>query len=203
MKTVTFYVDMDGTIADIHGQENWHERAKTEKDFFEKLMPFSNLITALYLIKFKYGKKVKIRPLSATENNQKDSFVVVSKQKWLNTNADFMEKPIFTKIGTPKSNYVPFLSKRKVLLDDHTPNLIDWEKNNGKAVKVRNNINCSGAVWDGDIIYNQASVYEIVLKMEEIIKESQPNVLNFFKKWLLRGGAYNELCFKLIGSRDN
>lgn len=29
------FIDMDGTIADIHGEENWYERVKNEEDFFK------------------------------------------------------------------------------------------------------------------------------------------------------------------------
>ena len=45
-----------------------------------------------------------------------------------------------------------------ILLDDYSKNLIEWVEAGGTAIKVRNNINCSGKTWKGDTIYNQDSL---------------------------------------------
>lgn len=167
---IRIFVDMDGTIADIHEHEDWYERMKNEEDFFEKLNPFNNLIVALYLIKYKYGKKVKICSLSAVENIKRNSNYVTSKNNWLDRYANFVDKRIFSLCGRKKTEFVKNICKKDILLDDHTPNLIDWEENGGYGIKVKNNINCSKKKWNGEIIYNQDSISEIVSKLDEIIQ---------------------------------
>lgn len=159
------FIDMDGTIADIHGEENWYERVKNEEDFFEKLNPFSNLIVALFLISMKYPKEeVELFSLSAID----ESFAKKAKDKWTDTQASFIDKAnrIYTKCGESKADYVGPLTKDDILLDDYTKNLLDWVDAGGTAIKVRNNINCSGKTWKGDIIYNQDSVSQIVQKLD-------------------------------------
>lgn len=170
---VRLFIDMDGTIADIHEYKDWYERMKNEEDFFEKLNPFTNLIVALYLIKYQYKGKIKIYTLSAVERNDRNSTAVKSKNNWLNSYASFINKKnrIYSLCGKKKTEYISPLSKKDILLDDHTPNLLDWEADGGYGIKVKNNINCSGTTWKGLIIYNQDSISSIVTKLDEIIRE--------------------------------
>jgi hypothetical protein len=88
---------------------------------------------------------------------------------WLDTHAGFVDRRIFSRCGRKKTDFVGELSKRDILLDDFTDNLLDWVTNGGSAIKVKNNINCSGSRWNGDVIYNQDSISAIVTKIDELI----------------------------------
>lgn len=184
MTKIRIFVDMDGTIADIHGQENWFERTKEEEDFFQKLNPFNNLIVALFLIKFQYKGKVEICSLSSVDDNRKTNYAVKSKCYWIDENADFIEKRIFSINGQPKSNFVKRITKRDILLDDYSKNLIDWVNSGGTGIKVKNNINCSGISWNGPVIYNQDSISAIVTAIDDIISKLIPQKENFLTRFL-------------------
>lgn len=164
------FIDMDGTIADIHGEENWYERVKNEEDFFKKLNPFTNLIVALFLISLKYPKEeVELFSLSAIEK----SFAKTAKDEWIAKEASFINESnrIYTKCGDRKADYVGPITKDDILLDDYSKNLIEWVEAGGTAIKVRNNINCSGKTWKGDTIYNQDSVSKIMQKLDLVIND--------------------------------
>lgn len=183
MRKIKIYVDMDGTIADIHGQENWFERTKEEEDFFQKLNPFNNLIVALFLIKFQYKDKVEICILSSVDDNKETNFAVKSKNKWIDENAGFIKKRIFSINGQPKSSFVNRITKRDILLDDYSKNLSDWVNCGGTGIKIKNDINCSGIVWNGKVIYNQDSISAIVTELDNTISElTQKKKFSFLNK---------------------
>lgn len=171
MNKVRIFIDMDGTIADLHAIPDWYERAKTEEDFFQKLEPFQNLITALFLIKQHYGDQIETKTLSAVDKTTE--FTTRSKSVWIDTNAAFIEEDdrIFSPLGENKAKYVGPISKRDLLLDDYTKNLLEWTASGGSAIKIRNNINCNGNKWKGEIIYNQDSLSVIVSKLDAIIRD--------------------------------
>lgn len=171
-KKIRIFIDMDGSIADIHRETNWFDRVKVEKDFFANLEPFNNLIVALALVQFYYGKRVKMYSLSSVEDNDKNSPYVKAKNKWLDNFAQFIprKRRIFTICGSPKTMYIKNISERDILLDDYSKNLQDWVNVGGTGIKVRNNINCSGVNWTGNVIYNQDAISSIVSKLDDVIK---------------------------------
>jgi len=168
---IRIFVDMDGTIADLHAIPNWWERCTSEKDFFVKLKPFTNLISALFMVKVHYYKHVDMYSLSAVDKTINNNANEAAKDIWLDSNAPFVEKEnrIFSDYGCKKSDYIGGIKKTDILLDDFTKNLIEWESDGGTGIKIRNNINCKNGVWKGPVIYNQDSPAEIIRKLDEII----------------------------------
>lgn len=165
------FIDMDGTIANIHAIPDWWEKVQSEKDFFKKLEPFSNMITALMLTEIYYGNKIMLCSLSAVDKGQLSDAHEASKNVWLDENAYFIKERIFVQCGQKKSACVGTLSRRDILLDDYSKNLNDWVEDGGTAIKIRNGINCINGNWKGEIIYNQDSVDAIVRKLDSIIRK--------------------------------
>lgn len=166
-KKVRIFVDMDGTIADIHSIQNWWERCQSEPDFFEKLLPFQNLIKALFFIKTHYEESIELCSLSAVNDEQKSA--KTSKNIWMDMHAVFIEERVFSVIGERKSKSVGGICRTDILLDDYSQNLFEWVEDGGTAIKVKNKINCINGKWKGSIISNQDSVDRIVRKLDEII----------------------------------
>ncbi len=130
MKTV--YFDMDGTIADLYGVENWLENLKSESvhpyAVAKPLQNFSTLARFLNKIQ-KNGFKIGIiswGSYNATPNYFQD--IVAAKQKWLKTHLKSVkfDKIFIVPHGTPKSLYA---KKGDILFDDEEKNRTEWGEN--------------------------------------------------------------------------
>lgn len=144
-KQVIMCIDMDGCIAEY--------AAVALDDFYEdgyflNLLPHQELLNFLKIL----NGDIEIYIVSAciTEKSRGE------KAKWLDKYFPEIPKDhrIFTECGVSKSAYMEDVLGRKIdknciLLDDHSPNLIDWEKHGGTAIKVNNGKNCKGKKWKG------------------------------------------------------
>ena len=83
-KKITVYLDMDGTIADLYGIENWLDRLHNEDEtIFTECAP---LITEKELLKRFPTEKYEIRILSMTPLGATDKYcenVANQKSAWL------------------------------------------------------------------------------------------------------------------------
>lgn len=162
------FLDMDGTLAKFHDEVDCLERM-WEKNFFKNLKPFPKMIEAVKLLKINYPE-LEIFILSAAIDGE-PPYCQKEKNLWIDRYLPFIDKDhrIYTKIGHPKSEYIPGdIQPTDVLYDDYTENLLLWD---GDPVKCRNNINCKGLIgpsWNGDIISNDESPYQITRKLGEI-----------------------------------
>ena len=128
---MTIYFDMDGTIANLYGVENWlpklqHEDASPYTD----AKPLIRLATLARLLNKaqRNGHKVGIVSWLAKNSTENyDEKVTNAKIEWLNTHlksVQFDEIRI-GKYGTPKSTMVD--DKNGILFDDEEPNRIEWK----------------------------------------------------------------------------
>lgn len=124
-----FYYDLDDTLADFNAQPNAMERFRHEKGFFYNLKP-----TALVQRITKLPTEIHI--LSTSPNEQADN----DKKAWVKKHLPQVkdENIILVRDNSEKARY----AHGNVLVDDHTPNLLDWISNGGYAIKVANYHNC-------------------------------------------------------------
>lgn len=137
--TKTIFFDMDGTIADLYGVENWLEYLINENTLpYEIAKPLIKLnILARLLNKLqREGYKLGIISwLSKNGTNEYNEKVAAAKEKWLKTHlksVQFDEINI-VKYGTPKYRFCK--TKEDLLFDDEENNRKEWT---GKAFDVDN-----------------------------------------------------------------
>lgn len=131
--------DMDGTIANLYGVENWlemlinHDPTPYEKA--DTLVNMNSLARILNKLQTKGYTIGIISWLSKNSNAEYDEKVKNAKMKWLrkhlkSVNFDFIEIVAY---GTPKSFVAD--SHKDILFDDEIANRKEWT---GKAYDVHN-----------------------------------------------------------------
>jgi len=139
MTATTIWFDMDGTIADLYGVENWLGYIKESNAFpYEKAKPLlrlNALARVLNNLKRKGCKVGIISWLAKNSNTEYDKKVTKAKNKWLKkhlASVHFDEIHI-VKYGTPKQMFAN--TKNDILFDDEKQNRENWT---GKAYNVNN-----------------------------------------------------------------
>ena len=134
------YFDMDGTIADFYGVDNWLEYLINSDVFpYENAKPLVNMsILARYLNKLqKAGYTIGIVSwLSKNGTIEYNNAVAETKQKWLKKHlksVQFDEINI-VKYGTPKSTVCNI--PEGILFDDEENNRLEWNEQ-GVSYEVR------------------------------------------------------------------
>jgi 5'(3')-deoxyribonucleotidase len=120
------YLDMDGTIADLYGVENWledliagNERPYREAERLVEEEELAELVADGYELAI-------VSWLAKNSNKEYDRKVRNAKREWLKENypnIKFTEIHI-VKYGTPKSRVV---NERGILVDDEIPNRREWK----------------------------------------------------------------------------
>lgn len=131
--------DMDGTIADLYGVENWLDNliAENVKPYAEAkpMLNLSALARKLNRLQKQGNKIVIISWLSKCGSDEYNEKVTATKKAWLSkhlASVKFDEINI-VKYGTPKSLFCK--SANDILFDDEDQNRNSW---NGKAYDVNN-----------------------------------------------------------------
>lgn len=139
MKAPTIFFDMDGTIADLYGVDNWLNYLKAYNPFPYKnakpLVRFATLARILNRLQ-KDGYRIGIISwLAKNSTPEYDRVVIEAKKGWLKkhlASVSFDEINI-VKYGTPKQLFVK--SENDILFDDEIGNRNSWT---GKAFDVTN-----------------------------------------------------------------
>lgn len=121
------YLDMDGTIADLYGVENWladliNKNARPYKEA-KRMVEEERLIKLV-----ENGHKLAIVSwLAKNSNKDYDKEVRKAKREWLKVNYPNIkfEEIHIVKYGTPKSKVVK--EKTGILVDDEKPNRMEWK----------------------------------------------------------------------------
>lgn len=131
--------DMDGTIANFYGVENWLDYLKAEDTKpYEIAKPLFNFSAFARLLNKAKRNGYEIAVISWTSKNgsaEYDKAVESAKREWLAKHLPSVEWDEITVVpyGTPKDNFRK--SADDVLFDDEEPNRKAW---NGKAYDVSN-----------------------------------------------------------------
>lgn len=135
--TTTIFFDMDGTIADLYGVENWLDYLIASDalpyEIAKPLIRLNALARILNRLQ-KQGYKVGVISwLAKNSNTDYDEKVTKAKKEWLKkhlASVNFDEIHI-VKYGTPKQTFAK--TENDILFDDEKKNRNDWT---GKAFDV-------------------------------------------------------------------
>lgn len=135
--TTTIFLDMDGTIANLYGVENWLDYLIAADalpyEIAKPLIKLNSLARILNRLQ-KQGYKIGIISWLAKNSNETyDEQVTKAKKEWLRkhlASVDFDEIHI-VKYGTPKQTFAK--TENDILFDDEEKNRNDWT---GKAFDV-------------------------------------------------------------------
>ena len=127
---MTIYFDMDGTIADLYGVNNWLHRIRAyDAKIYAEARPLCNMNTLARKLNRIQRKGVKIGVISWGSKDKDPAFleaVKTEKMRWLRQHlrsVSFDEIHI-VEYGTPKSSFRS--SFDDILFDDEVGNLTDW-----------------------------------------------------------------------------
>ena len=130
---MTIYFDMDGTIADLYGVENWLDYLiNSDATPYKVAKPLINLNSLARVLNNKQKKGVKIGVISWLSKNGSDEYnelVTRAKIEWLKKHlksVNFDEIHI-VKYGTPKVQFKKNFAD--VLFDDECGNRAEWGEN--------------------------------------------------------------------------
>ena len=133
MMNKVIYFDMDGTIADLYGVENWLDylinNDPTPYEIAKPLVNMNALARRLNNLQKKGWKIGVISWLAKNSNTDYDNKVTTAKEKWLKkhlASVNFDEIKIVP-YGTPKSKAGTF--KNGILFDDELNNIGEWTRN--------------------------------------------------------------------------
>ena len=135
--TTTIFFDMDGTITDLYGVENWLDYLIASDALpYESAKPLIRLNALARILNRlqKQGYKVGVISwLAKNSNTAYDEKVTRAKKEWLKkhlASVNFDEIHI-VKYGTPKQTFAK--TENDILFDDEEKNRNDWT---GKAFDV-------------------------------------------------------------------
>lgn len=136
MNEKTINLDLDGTIANLYGVENWLDYLINESPTpYEIAKPLVNMSSLARLLNklHKRGYTINIISwLSKTSTPEYDKAVTSAKKKWLKTHLKSVEfdNIFIVDYGTPKHTLAS-----GILFDDEKPNRDNWQ---GVAYDVDN-----------------------------------------------------------------
>ena len=142
MTATTIFFDMDGTIADLYGVENWLDYLIAKDSLpYEIAKPLLKLNSLARILNRLQRNGYKIGVISWLAKNSSETYdekVTRAKREWLKkhlASVDFDEIHI-VKYGTPKQTFAK--TENDILFDDEEKNRTEWT---GKAFDVNDIIN--------------------------------------------------------------
>ncbi len=149
MMNKAIYFDMDGTIADLYGVENWLsyliERNPLPYEIAKPLIRLSALAHKLNKLQALGWKIGVVSWLSKEDNPDYNKVVTEAKKMWLKkhlASVHFDDVKIVS-YGTPKSTVVNEIG---ILFDDEERNRIEWNNAGGNAYDVNNILEVLGGL---------------------------------------------------------
>lgn len=132
------YFDMDGTIVNLYGQENWLTKLRSNDPSpyinAEPLKDMEKLNQILFSLKEKGYIVGIISWLSKGSNKEYDKEVRKAKREWLKKyfKPNLLDEIHIVKYGTPKQKVANV--KQSILIDDDKGVREKWERSGGIAI---------------------------------------------------------------------
>ncbi len=127
---MTIWFDMDGTIADLYGVENWLDMLRANDPTpYATAKPLLRLATLAYMLNRAQANGYKIGVISwlaKNSNAEYDKAVTTAKLAWLakhlrSVRFDYIN---IVEYGTPKQSFMN--TKNDILFDDEQKNRENW-----------------------------------------------------------------------------
>lgn len=155
---MTIWFDMDGTIADLYGVDNWLSKLKDyDSSPYRDAVPlirFCEFAKILHKLQKKGYNIGIISWLSKDKNIQYDEMVTFAKRKWLEKHLPSVnwDNIIIIPYGFPKEKYC--LSFEDILFDDEIQNRANWLSKGGLAFDEKNIISILKKVLTNECLYD-------------------------------------------------
>lgn len=127
---MTIWLDMDGTIVDLYGENGWLDDLKKERTKpYRNAKPLVNMKEFTKVVKQKQNSGVQFGIISWTSKNSTQEYhekVAATKRKWLSTHCPNInwDSIHIVEYGTPKEE---FGQRGDVLVDDELRNRQQWK----------------------------------------------------------------------------
>ena len=127
---MTIYFDMDGTIANLYGVNEWLKRIRAyDAKIYAEAKPLCNMNTLARRLNQLQAQGVKIGIISWGSKDKNIDFlaaVKAEKMRWLRQHLKSVhwDEVHIVEYGTPKSSFRS--SFDDILFDDEVGNLTDW-----------------------------------------------------------------------------
>ena len=127
---MTIYFDMDGTIANLYGVNEWLKRIRSyDAKIYAEAKPLCNMNTLARRLNQLQTQGVKIGIISWGSKDKNADFldaVKIEKLRWLRQHLKSVhwDEIHIVEYGTPKSSFRS--SFDDILFDDEVGNLTDW-----------------------------------------------------------------------------
>lgn len=142
MMNRTLVFDMDGTIANLYGVENWLNLLRAESSLpyrvAEPMYDMDTLVVVLNLLKAQGWKVAVTSWLSMDSTRAYDEKVKVAKREWLAKYNFPYDEIHLVPYGTPKSECTRNLGGFQILFDDNKEVRDGWEL--GQTIDANGNI---------------------------------------------------------------
>lgn len=157
----TVYFDMDGTLAEWKEVDTFSQLLR--KGYFRTLRPTK---LAVYANRLAAEGKADTNSCSSYIT---EGYSLSEKNEWMDESVPNIDDShrIFIPYGVEKAKFVMDVLKRPltkgdILVDDHTPNLIAWEKAGGTAIKWLNGINGLNGKFKGPRVSDIEELDELI-----------------------------------------
>lgn len=148
--SMKIYFDLDGTVYDLYGVDNWLELLREEisgvyttgNSLFDT--EFYKVVSCLLAKGVKFGV---ITWLSMTASPEYEENTRTEKLNWCKEHLPFIETFVAQSYGTPKQNAIKSRTKNDILIDDNAEVLKVW---------------CNGKTRTGYQVTNEKNVTQIL-----------------------------------------
>lgn len=149
--TKAIYFDMDGTIANLYGRENWLPDLRAEVDgVYDKLEPMVDLdqLQEVCMALVAQGWKLGIITwLGMGASDEYEERSTQEKKLWRDNNTPYLQEFYAQRYGTPKQYAPARRSSKMILVDDNAEVRAMWD-----TEKQRQSIDAKGdmiaALWE-------------------------------------------------------